>query len=65
MDATFDLTIRELHFELEEGALPDRLVSSWDHALPALEVECALRVLHRLCDEAKRVVFAPCFPMTE
>ena len=58
-----DLTIRELHFELKESALPDSLVSSGNHALPALEVKSALRVLCRLCDEAEGVVFAPCFPV--
>lgn len=58
-----DLTIGELHFKLEKSALPDSLVSSRDHALPALEVESALRVLGRLCDEAERVILAPCFPV--
>lgn len=56
-------TIRELHFELEKSALPDSLVPSRDHAFPTLEVERALRVLCGFCDEAERVIFAPCFPM--
>ena len=58
-----DLTIRELHFKLEKSTLPDSLVSSRNHALPALKVKSALRVLRRLCDEPEWVVFAPCFPV--
>lgn len=50
-----------MNFELEEPALPDRLVAAGDAAFPALEVEAALGVLHRAGYEAERVVFAPLF----
>lgn len=59
------LTIRKLDFELEQRTLPDSLVAARNHAFPTLEIEGALRVLHGFCDEAKRVIFAPCLPEME
>lgn len=53
------LTIREVHLELQQRALPYCLITPWNHALPALEIECALRRLHGFCDEAEGVIFAP------
>lgn len=55
-------TIWERHFELEQAALPNRLLFAWDAAIPFLEVHYALRVAHGLCEEAERVVASPLLP---
>lgn len=52
-------TVGELHLQLEQPAFPDRLVLARDGAVPAFEVERALRRLHGPGDEAEGVVFAP------
>ena len=55
------LTIGEEDFKLEQTTLPDGPVLAWNCTIPLLEVECALRGLHRSCDEAKWVILAPLF----
>ena len=53
------LTIRERDCHLEHATLPDRLLLARYATLPLLQVEDALSVARRLCEEAERVVLAP------
>ena len=55
-------TVGESHGELEEAALPDRLLLSGDAAFPDLKVQHALGILLRLSIETKRVILPPLLP---
>ena len=55
--------VGELDLQLEETALPQSLFLAGDRALPLLKIEAALRVLCRLCDEAKGMILAPLFSL--
>jgi len=54
-------TVRKLHLQLEQAAFPDGFFAARDSAVPALQVESALRSLHGSCDETEWVILAPCF----
>jgi hypothetical protein len=54
--------VRERDLELEEAALPERVVLAGDSAVPPLEVHHAVCAAHGLGEEAKGMVQAPLFP---
>lgn len=53
------LTVRKLHGELEQAALPDSLFFARNTALPVLQIKNTLNVARRSCIESKRRIFAP------
>ena len=59
------LTIRESHDELELAVFPDRLLLSWNTALPDLQVKHSLGIPLRLRIKAKWMVLTPLLPEDE
>lgn len=59
MECAAPLTIGEDHVQLEDTSIPQGILLSGHSALPALQVQSALRSLLGLCDKAEGVVTSP------